>query len=302
MKRFNNVFKTIFVVAFVAALLLTTGCSSSKVEKGSSGSQLVQDSAIKQGKLDNGMTYYIRENGEPKNRIQLRLVVKAGSCMEDEDQKGLAHFIEHLCFNGTENFAKSAIVDYFETIGMQFGPEVNAYTSFEETVYKLELPADNPEILKTGLLVLHDWASAVSFDPEEIEKERGVIVEEWRLRTQGVNGRVSDKEISLLLKDSRYEKRVPIGDMDVIRNIPRERIIDFYKKWYRPENISVVAVGDIKAGVLENAIKEIMGTIAASEKETKLPSYKVPYQTQKKVEITAEEKKNIADLMERLGL
>ena len=295
MKRFNNVFKTIFVVAFVAALLLTTGCSSSKVEKGSSGSQLVQDSAIKQGKLDNGMTYYIRENGEPKNRIQLRLVVKAGSCMEDEDQKGLAHFIEHLCFNGTENFAKSAIVDYFETIGMQFGPEVNAYTSFEETVYKLELPADNPEILKTGLLVLHDWASAVSFDPEEIEKERGVIVEEWRLRTQGVNGRVSDKEISLLLKDSRYEKRVPIGDMDVIRNIPRERIIDFYKKWYRPENISVVAVGDIKAGVLENAIKEIMGTIAASEKETKLPSYKVPYQTQKKVEIMRDKELSIIE-------
>ena len=156
MKRFNKVLQTIFVVAFVSALFLATGCSSSKVENKSTGKQLVMDSAIKQGKLDNDMSYFIRENGEPKNRIQLRLVVKAGSCMEDEDQKGVAHFVEHMCFNGTEHFEKSAIVDYFESIGMAFGPEVNAYTSFEETVYMLELPADDPEILKTSLMVLHD--------------------------------------------------------------------------------------------------------------------------------------------------
>ena len=295
MKKTNSLFNFFVVIAFVSALLFTTGCSTSKVGAKSSGNELVLDSAVKQGKLDNEMSYFIRENGEPKNRIQLRLVVKTGSCMEEDDQKGVAHFVEHLCFNGTEHFEKSAIVDYFESIGMAFGPEVNAYTSFEETVYMLEIPADNPEILKTSLLVLHDWASAVSFNPEEIDKERGVIVEEWRLRTQGVQGRASDKEIALLCKDSRYAERVPIGDMDVIRNIKPERIIDFYKKWYRPENISVVAVGDIKTSVLENAIKEIMGTIPASEKKTKVPTFKIPVQTKKNIGIMRDKELSIIE-------
>ena len=293
MKRFNKVFKTFFVVAFVSSLLLATGCSSSKVASKSDGKQLVLDSAIKQGSLDNGINYFIRENGEPKNRIQLRLVVKAGSCMEDEDQKGVAHFVEHMCFNGTKNFEKSAIVDYFEKIGMKFGPEVNAYTSFEETVYMLELPADDPEILKTSLLVLHDWASAVSFVSEEIEKERGVIVEEWRMRTQGVSGRISDKLLPVLLNRSRYAERIPIGSMDVVKKISRDRIIDFYKKWYRPENMSVVAVGDIKSEVLENAIKEVMGEIPASEKETKVPSYEIPAKKNKTLDIVYDKELSI---------
>ena len=295
MKRLHKVLQTIYCAAFVSALLFVTGCSSSKVQSKSNGSQLVMDSAIKQGKLDNEMSYFIRENGEPKNRIQLRLVVKAGSNMEDDDQKGVAHFVEHMCFNGTEHFKKSAIVDYFETIGMQFGPEVNAYTNFEQTVYMLEIPADNPEILKTSLMVLHDWASAVSFNSEEIEKERGVIVEEWRLRTQGIQGRASDKEVELLLKDSRFAERVPIGSMDVVKNISRERIVDFYKKWYKPENMTVVAVGDIKASVLENAIKEVMGTIPASDKKSKLPVYKVPFQTQKVIDIMRDKELTIIE-------
>ena len=294
MKRFNKVLKSFFVVTFVASLLLTTGCNSSKVSK-EHGKQLVMDSAIKQGKLDNGMSYFIRENGEPKNRIQLRLVVKAGSCMEDEDQKGVAHFIEHLCFNGTEHFEKSAIVDYFETIGMSFGPEVNAYTSFEETVYMLEVPADDIEMLKTSLLVLHDWASAVSFESEEIEKERGVIIEEWRSRYQSVNGRAFFKELDLLLKGSRYADRITIGDMDVIRNIKRDRILDFYNKWYRPENMAVVAVGDIKPGVLESAIKEIMGEIPASDVKTEVPEYSIPKTTEKNLEVMRDKELTVTE-------
>ena len=296
MKKLNKLFAAFFAAAFVASLLLGTGCSTSKVENKSNGNQLVLDSAVKQGKLDNGMSYFIRENGEPKNRIQLRLVVKAGSCMEDEDQKGIAHFVEHMCFNGTENFEKSAIVDYFESIGMSFGPEVNAETSFEHTVYMLELPADNPEILKTSLLVLHDWACSVTFDPVEFEKERGVIIEEWRQRTQGVNWRVAMKEVGLVLKDSRYEKRLPIGDINVIKNIKLDRVVDFYKKWYRPENMAVVAVGDIKADVLEKAIKEVMGTIPASEKETKVPSFKVPLQTEKSITILRDKELSVTEI------
>ena len=292
MKLLNKGIVSFFAAVFVTSLLFVTGCSSSKVASGN-GKQLVMDSAIKQGKLDNGMSYFIRENGEPKNRIQLRLVVKAGSCMEEDDQKGVAHFVEHMCFNGTEHFEKSAIVDYFESIGMQFGPEVNAYTSFEETVYMLELPADDPEILKTSLMVLHDWASAVSFNPEEIDKERGVIVEEWRLRNQGLNGRVTDKLIPLIFKDSRFEGRLPIGSMDVVKNASYDRIKDFYKKWYRPELMSVVAVGDAKSEVLEKAIKEVMGTIPASEKKIKSPEFKVPLQSKKKIEIMRDKELNI---------
>ena len=233
MKKLKSLFVALAATAVLASAFMVTGCSSSQVQSKSNGNQLVMDSSIKQGKLDNGMSYFILKNSEPKNRIQLRLVVKAGSCMEDEDQKGVAHFVEHLCFNGTEHFEKSAIVDYFESIGMQFGPEVNAYTNFEETVYMLELPADDPEILKTSLMVLHDWASAVSFNPEEIDKERGVIVEEWRMRNQGLNGRITDKIVPLVLKDSRYQERLPIGSMDIIKNISYDRIKDFYKKWYR---------------------------------------------------------------------
>ena len=296
MKKLNKLFAAFFATTLVASLLLVTGCSTSKVENKSNGNQLVLDSAVKQGKLDNGMSYFIRENGEPKNRIQLRLVVKAGSCMEDEDQKGIAHFVEHMCFNGTENFEKSAIVDYFESIGMSFGPEVNAETSFEHTVYMLELPADNPEILKTSLLVLHDWACSVTFDPVEFEKERGVIIEEWRQRTQGVNWRVAMKEVGLVLKDSRYEKRLPIGDINIIKNIKLDRVVDFYKKWYRPENMAVVAVGDIKADFLEKAIKEVMGTIPASEKETKVPSFKVPLQTEKSITILRDKELSVTEI------
>ena len=296
MKLFNKVVRSIFAAAFVTSLLFVTGCSSSKVASGN-GKQLVMDSAIKQGKLDNGMSYFIRENGEPKNRITLRLAVKAGSCLEDEDQKGIAHFIEHLCFNGTEHFEKSAIVDYFEKIGMAFGPEVNAYTSYEETVYMLEVPADDPEMLKTSLLVLHDWASAVSFEPEEIEKERGVIIEEWRNRYQSVNGRAFFKKIALMLKGTRYADRITIGDMDVIRNIKRDRIIDFYKKWYRPENMAVVAVGDIKPAVLEAAIKEVMGDIPVSEKQTVVPSYPVLKKSEKSIEIMRDKELTITEVL-----
>ena len=155
-------------------------------------SSLVFNPAVKCGQLDNGLTYYIQSNSEPKNRVSLRLVVNAGSCMEEEDQRGVAHFIEHLAFNGTKNFKKNEIISFIESVGMKFGADLNAYTSFEETVYMLEIPADDPAVLEKALLVLHDWASEVSFEEDEIEKERGVVKEEWRLR-QGANQRIADE-------------------------------------------------------------------------------------------------------------
>ena len=279
-----------FVLAFGLLFFVFAGCSctsssaSSVISGGVKETPLVWDSSIKKGSLENGMTYFVQKNTVPANRILLRLVVKAGSCMEEDDQKGVAHFIEHLAFNGTENFEKSAIVDYFEKIGMNFGADLNAYTSFEQTVYMLEVPSDDPKMLETALLILHDWACAVTFPQEEIDKERGVITEEWRLR-QGLNGRISDKEIELCLKDSVYEKRLPIGEMEIIKNIKRERILDFYNKWYRPDLMSVVAVGDIDTATLEKAIKKAMGPIPAREDKIQLEEFTVPYSDEKRISI-----------------
>ena len=269
---------TILKVIFALSLFLPLGCSSSSSKNGSVA--LKTDSALVSGTLKNGMSYYVLQNGEPKNRIMLRLIVKAGSNMEEDDQKGVAHFVEHLAFNGSEHFEKNSLVDYFESIGMNYGADLNAYTSFEETVFKLEVPADDIEMLKTGLLVLHDWACSLTFDQTELDKERGVIVEEWRL-SQGADGRATEKIVPFLLKDSRYAERLPIGDMDIIREVSRERVIDFYKKWYRPELMSVVVVGDAKASVLEKAVKEALSTVPASSVAASAPSYTVPFRTQK---------------------
>ena len=238
---------------------------------------------IKIGTLENGMSYYVMKNSEPKNRIFFRLVVKAGSNLEEDDQKGVAHFVEHLAFNGTENFKKHEIIAFLESVGMKFGAGLNAYTSFEETVYMLEIPADNKEILQKALLILHDWACAVSFEDEEVEKEKGVILEEWRSRQQSLSGRQMEKVLPFFLKDSRFEHRMPIGDMDVIQNISKERVVDFYKKWYKPEIMSVIAIGDISTSVLESEIKNILGTVPASEEKLELPTYSVPFNQTKDI-------------------
>jgi zinc protease len=270
---------SVFAVALLSASILL-GCTSSPK---SSEKVLKSDPAIVQGTLSNGMDYYVRRNSEPKNRIELRLVVKAGSNMEDDDQKGIAHLIEHMCFNGTENFEKNEIINFFEEIGMNFGADLNAYTSWDETVYMIQIPADNPEHLQKALLVLHDWASAVTFDTTEIDKERGVVNEEWRMRDKGLSGRISNNLVDFALSGSRYAKRLPIGDINIVRTIKRERIVDFYKKWYRPELMSVVVVGDTDTAKVVSSIKEIMGAIPASEEKKVSPEFEGPNHTQKKV-------------------
>lgn len=263
------------VVFVIAALVLFAGCEQKKLKS---------NPTIKSGTLDNGMSYYVMQNAEPENRIMLRLVVRAGSNMEEEDQKGVAHLVEHMAFNGSEHFEQNALVHYFESIGMNFGPEVNAYTSFDETVYMLEVPADDPEMLKTGMLVLRDWACAISFEQEELDKERGVVTEEWRLG-RGLSGRISDVMVPLLLKDSRYAERLPIGSMDVVQNVSRERVVDFYKSWYRPELMSVVLVGDADVKTLVQAVKDAMADVPASEERIERPEYAIPSHSQKSIEI-----------------
>ena len=205
--------------------------------------QIPTDPAITTGTYPNGLRYYIRANPKPEQRAELRLVVNAGSILEDEDQRGLAHFVEHMAFNGTKHFPKLDIVNFMESIGMRFGADLNAYTSFDETVYMLKVPTDKPDVLDKSLLVLEDWAQNVSFDDAEIDKERGVVMEEWRLG-RGAGARMQDKEFPVLLKGSRYATRLPIGTTDVIQNAKHDRLKQFYSDWYRPDLMAVVAVGD----------------------------------------------------------
>lgn len=203
--------------------------------------------------LPNGLTYYVRENRKPENRAVFRLVVDAGSVLETDEERGLAHFLEHMAFNGTRNFEKQELVNFLERIGMRFGADLNAYTSFDETVYMLEVPMDDPEILDNTFLVLSDWAGGISFDQEEIEKERGVVIEEWRTR-RGAQGRLQDKQIPVLFHNSKYAERLPIGMTNVIATVDRDAFVSFYKKWYRPELMAVIAVGDFDAEVIEQKI------------------------------------------------
>lgn len=279
--RLKRLFQSFTCIALLVALLFSVSCASTKV---SDSQSLPTDPAVLSGKLENGMSYFIQRNEEPANRIMLQLVIRAGSNMEEDDQQGVAHLLEHLAFNGSENFEPQELVSYFESIGMNFGADVNAYTSFDETVYMLEVPADDPTMLDTGMLVFHDWACGLTLSQEELDKERGVVVEEWRLR-RGLNGRINDTQIPLLLKDSRYAERLPIGKMDVIQNIPRQRVVDFYEKWYRPELMSVVVVGDVEPEKIEELIQEVMGDIPASEKPIERETYSVPMQTKPVVQI-----------------
>lgn len=224
----------------------------------------VGDTSVIRGVLPNGLTYYVRRNAEPQKRAELRLVVNTGSVLEDQDQRGLAHFLEHMAFNGTRRFEKHQIVDYLERVGMRFGPDINAYTSFDETVYMLQLPTDSAGVLDTGLQILRDWADGIAMDPEEIEKERGVVVEEWR-RSRGAGARLTDRQFPFLFAGSRYAERLPIGDLETLRTFRPETLRRFYEQWYRPELMAVVAVGEFDPREMEARIRQEFGGMQAKD-------------------------------------
>ena len=216
-------------------------------------SRLPTDSSITTGVFDNGLRYYIRANTRPEDRAELRLVVNAGSILEDDDQLGLAHFVEHMAFNGTRNFPKQELVEYLERIGMRFGPDINAYTTFDETVYMLTVPTDTAEVFERAFQILEDWAHQVSFDDGEIDLERGVVIEEWRLG-RGASARMRDKQFPVLFKDSRYAERLPIGDREVLGQFSYATLERFYRDWYRPDLMAVIAVGDFDVAHVENCV------------------------------------------------
>ncbi len=237
--------------------------------------ELPVDPDIRMGTLDNGLKYYIKKNTKPENRAELRLAVNAGAMQEDDDQQGLAHFVEHMAFNGSTNFKKSELVDYLETVGTRFGPDLNAYTSFDETVYMLQVRTDSAALLNKGMLVLEDWAGGVTFENEEIDKERGVVESEWRSRLSP-NQRMLNQWLPVLYNDSRYAQRLPIGKPEIIRNADYATVKRFYNDWYRPNLMAVVVVGDINVDEMETDIKERFGKLENPANNRPVEAYPVP--------------------------
>ena len=212
------------------------------------------DKKVVMGKLDNGFTYYIRANKKPENRVQFRIVTNAGSILEDDDQQGLAHFLEHMAFNGTKHFKGNEMISELQKAGVQFGSHVNAYTSFDETVYFINTP-NTPEMIEMGMKILDGWACGLLLDGDEIEKERGVVIEEWR-GNLGAGDRMRKQTFPIMLKGSRYADRLPIGQYDILKNFKHESIKRFYHDWYRPDLQALIIVGDIDPKAIEAKIKE----------------------------------------------
>jgi zinc protease len=245
------------------------------------------DPACTVGRLDNGLTYYIRPNAKPERRAELWLAVNAGSTLEDDDQQGLAHFVEHMAFNGTRNFEKNEIIGYLERIGMRFGPDVNAFTSFDETVYTLTVPTDDATIVATAFEILEDWAHGVTLEGEEIDKERGVVIEEWR-QGRGAEARMRDRQLPVLFTGSRYAERLPIGKKEILEQAPHDTVRRFYREWYRPDLMAVIAVGDFDPRAIEKAIRKHFGRLRGPAQPRAREVFPVPDHTETLVAIASD--------------
>ena len=263
----------------LAALLLAAAVpAAAQVQAGAPfdpAARLSLDPEVKTGVLDNGIHYFIRANAFPLKRAELRLAVNAGSILEAPDQIGLAHFLEHMAFNGTTNFPKQDLVHYLQSIGTRFGPDVNAYTSFDETVYMLTVPTDTGNYVRKGVQVLGDWAHRQRLDSAEYEAERGVVTEEWRLR-RGASGRTLDKHFPVLFKGSLYAERLPIGTPENLKAAPLATVKDFYRKWYRPENMAVIVVGDFNVADVEAMVRQEFNQIPKSASPMPRPQPTIP--------------------------
>ena len=242
-------------------------------------SQLMQplpvDQKVRVGHLDNGLTYYIRHNEEPKNQAFFYIAQKVGSIQEEESQRGLAHFLEHMCFNGTTHFPDSTLIEYLESIGVKFGAQLNAYTSVEETVYNIDNVPAREGAIDSCLLILHDWANDLTLDGKEIDKERGVIHQEWRMRNSGMT-RILVKHLEELMSNGRHGRRFPIGLMEVVDNFPYDTLRAYYHKWYRPDLQGIIVVGDVDVDQIEGKIQNLFNPIKVDQPVAKREFYAVP--------------------------
>jgi zinc protease len=277
--------KKLLLLSLLAAFVCTGLFAQPK--KFNPKDQLPLDPKIKTGMLPNGLKYYVKTNKRPEKRAELRLVVKTGSVMEDDDQQGLAHFSEHMAFNGTKHFPKQDLVSFMESIGMRFGASVNAYTSFDETVYMLTVPIDSTDHFEKSFLVLEDWAANLSFDTTEVEKERGVVLEEWRLG-QGAEERVANKQYPIIFYKSKYANRLPIGKREVFEAYPEKPSKRFYADWYRPNLMAVVAVGDFDEAQVVEKIKKHFGHLTNPAKPRTRTLEKLPDHTETLVSVESD--------------
>lgn len=268
--------KSIFLRTGLICLIITamffTALSQSVMRN---PGEIPVDPDVRIGRLDNGMVYYIRKNARPENRVELRLAVNVGSILETDQEAGLAHFTEHMCFNGTKNFPKNELVTAIEKMGMRFGADLNAYTGFDETVYMLQVPTDKPELIDQGFQILEDWAHNVTMSGEEIDKERGVILEEYRLGT-GADDRMRKKAFPVILAGSKYADRLPIGKKEVLETFKHDVIRNFYKKWYRPDLQAIIVVGNINPDEMEAKIKKHFAGITNPANAPKRESFGIP--------------------------
>lgn len=254
------------------------------------------DSAIRYGKLENGLTYYIRHNNKPEQRADFYIAQNVGAILEEDHQNGLAHFLEHMAFNGTKNFPEKTMLNYMETIGAQFGTNINAYTSLDETVYMLRsIPTIRPTIVDSCLLVLHDWSSFISLEDKEIDKERGVIREEWRTGAHA-NRRMWKEGNKLKYPGSQYAKRDIIGDTAVINNFTYDALRSYYKKWYRPDLQAIVIVGDIDVNQVESTIKRIFADIPKPVNPAERIIYQIPDNQEPVVSIVTDPEAKVSSL------
>ena len=266
--------------------------------------QIPFDPEVRHGTLSNGLTYYVKVNRAPLERIQLRLAVRAGSVLEEESERGLAHYLEHMAFNGTASFAGNEIIDYLESIGSAFGPDLNAYTSFDETVYRLKVPTD-PDAVATAFDILSEWAYAMTLDPNEVERERGVVLEEWRLG-RGAEQRILYQQYPVLFGDSRYSVRLPMGLKEVIETTSTDDLRGFYERWYQPDVIAVVAVGDLDPDEMEALIREHFAPppegaadylrAYRADPPTDRPEFSVPPHADLRVNVATDPEENLTKL------
>ncbi len=274
----RNQFKlSIYVLAIVIAVSGGASAQNKSKSKASSVSAkaIPLDPNVKTGKLANGFTYFIRKNTEPKNRATLYLANKVGSILENDDQQGLAHFMEHMSFNGTKSYPKNDLVNYLQKAGVRFGADLNAYTSFDETVYQLPIPTDDLEVFKNGMQIMRDWAQDATLDIAEIEKERGVVIEEKRLG-KGAAQRMQQQYLPMLFNNSRYSNRLPIGTEEVLKNFKPETIKAFYADWYRPDLQALIVVGDIDVAQVEQIIKTKFSDLKKPAKPRQRTQYQIP--------------------------
>ncbi|MDY6229839.1 MAG: insulinase family protein, partial [Prevotella sp.] len=237
---------------------------------------LPMDPAVRMGKLDNGLTYYVRQNGWPENRVNFYIAQRVGSIQENDDQRGLAHFLEHMAFNGSDNFPGNDLIEFTRSIGVEFGSDLNAYTGIDQTVYRVcNVPSGRIETLDSCMLILRDWSCGLLLEADEIQKERGVIHEEWRLRTSPIM-RMLERNLEALYPGSKYGQRMPIGKMEIIDNFEPQVLRDYYHKWYRPDNQAIIIVGDIDVDRTEAKIKEMFGNIKLDPNAAQVVEEQVP--------------------------